>query len=355
MTAPVREASAQERQQHGVRETDEKQRSGRWVDVRDEVGGVDAQHDADTEHRYRSDSEDAANPAWERVDASVCEEEPDLLQRQPHEGEIHEADPIDAGGHPQHVDGGGGCHEQHEGPHRRTFVGAHEHGQQRLAQQECPQEPQWLTEPVAGDEQQIRGDADDAEGDEGDRGDGDRGHSRNEQSVQSAGDERASGRAPRTRTAVGGVPRETTDDEEQRHHLQHPAQRSDPVRAFARVREHGAGIRERHPDHERVQHDDAQNAQGADEVDAGVADACAWRGGSGRGELLHDGHGILLGGVRRGYERGDRRRITRWCRPSPYRGGEIRRVLRGPRHRRRSRPARDHARRSWPAPSRRAS
>lgn len=150
-------------------------------------------------------------------------------------------------------------------------MGGGERGQQHLAEQEHAEEPQRLPEPVAGDADQLVRDAIHQQGEEGDADHADRAHGRQEEPVDAARYERRGRATALPCPQVRGVPGESADDEEQRHHLQDPAQRSDPPRTLARIHEQRTGIGYRDPDHQSVQDDDAEHAEGADQVDAGVA------------------------------------------------------------------------------------
>lgn len=150
-------------------------------------------------------------------------------------------------------------------------MGGGERGQQHLAEQEHAEEPQRLSEPVAGDADQLVRDAVHQQGEEDDADYADRAHGRQEEPVDPTCHERRRSPTAVPCPQVRGVPGESADDEEQRHHLQDPAQRSDPFRTLARVHEQRTGIGDRDPDHQSVQDDDAEHAEGADQVDAGVA------------------------------------------------------------------------------------
>ncbi|GAB3599058.1 hypothetical protein GCM10027408_17820 [Microbacterium tumbae] len=279
-----------------MREPDEQKRGGRRVDVRDQIRGPDARQHAGGEDADGQESEPAADPPGEAVECSIGEEEADLLQSEPHEGEVQESDPLDAADPAEDVDRDGRAGENAERAQRCPRMQAGEHRQQRLAQQEDAEEPQRLAEPVARDEQQVRRHARRRQHDEADPRDGDRGDGGQQQAVHARRDEGGGRTASAPGPPVGGESRESADDEEQRHDLQHPAQRRDPRRALARVREDRAGIRDGDADHERMQHDDAEHAEGADEVDPGVPVSRLGRhGGLSGGVWGCDRHGCLLG------------------------------------------------------------
>jgi len=278
------------REQTRVHDADEQQGRRRRVDVVDEVGGVQARQERRGQQEKSSEAGGGAHAPAQSIDASVGQEEPELLQRHPHECEVQEAEALEAGRAAQHIDRDRGQRERPDRPVRRAFVRGREKGKQRLAEEEDPQEPQRLAVAEARRRDQIGRDARDREHGERDADDRDREDRGSQQAVQSAGDEVHAGSAALPQTPVGEETGEAADDEEQRHDLEEPAERGDPARAVAGVVEHGAGRVDRDADHDGVQEHDAEHAQRPDEVDPGVA-GCARGSRDGDGaRCLDDGH-----------------------------------------------------------------
>jgi len=154
---------------------------------------VDAGREAQEQTGDGGDAENSAGATCEGGDAPVGEEESELLQREPHECEIEDADSIRSGHHAHRVDDDRGRHEKHERAQWCTLVGDGEHRQQRLAEQEDAQEPQRLREAVPRDADEIDGHAGDQQGGEGEADRGDRAHRRQEQPVDASRHERGRG------------------------------------------------------------------------------------------------------------------------------------------------------------------
>ncbi len=279
----TRDAGAQQRERGSVRDADEQQRRGRRVDVRDEVGGVDAQHERPHERQDRGHEDDGPRVAPEGVDPAIGEEEADLLQHQPDEDEVGEAHPVCAGGCTDPIDQHGRAGEHGHRHQRVALVQAQHHRQQCLAEQEDAQEPQRLAEAVTGRRDQFCGHTAPFEHGEEDPDDGHRDQRGAQQAVQALGGEAdAVASALPTASQRDGAG-EAADHEEQRHHLQQPADRRQPPAAVAGVFEHRALRGDGHADHQRMQHDHGDHAPCADEIDGGVAGGlgeadAAWRG-----------------------------------------------------------------------------
>lgn len=232
---------------------------------------MDAECEAQDQSGDRCDTEDLSGAAREGADTTVCEEEAELLQREPDEREVQESDQLDPGPDARSIHGGAGGDEQADREPGRALVGGDQGGQQHLAEQEDPEEPQRLPEPVARHGHQLLGDPVQQQRGQTRADDGDRDDGRQDQAVDAGGDETC-GRPPAPpRPDERGVPGEAADHEEQRHDLHHPTERSDPRRSLAGVGEEGTGVGDRDPDHHRVQHDDAEYAQRAHQIDPGVA------------------------------------------------------------------------------------
>ena len=333
-----------EREQHRVDDTDEDQRGGRRVDVRHEVGRVHPAHEGEGEHHQCCARQSHPDAPRQRIDPAIGEHEPELLHRQPDEQQVRESDRGHTGRGTDDVDRNRRRAQHRQGAQRGRVMTARHDGQQGLTHQEHAEEPQRLTEAVAGLLDQRRVDAR-----RGQRGQkrphtGDRHDGRYQQSVQPAGDESRGIRSAHPGAAQRDEPGESADHEEQGHHLQCPAHRQQPGTRLAGIGEHGAIRRHCHPDHECVEHDDSGNAERADEVDRAVAGCSGYRHPSPPGFVSR-----RLGRrcARRHHARGSSALIP-WCRRrSPAR--------RDRRRRRGSPPARDLADRASRTPCRRGS
>ncbi|GAA1525620.1 hypothetical protein GCM10009803_03180 [Microbacterium ginsengiterrae] len=282
-----------------MRDADQQQGGGGRVDVRDEIRGVDAQHEGAGQSRHGRDGEHRSCTPTQCGDGAVGEEESELLEREPDQREVDETDRVHTAEDACRVHGDGPEGEKTDRRPRRALVSCDQGGKQDLADQEHAEEPQRLAEAVAGDADELLRNAGGQQHREQDAHRGDRVERRQEQAMDASGDEvgrrAALIRHPQVRRASGEAP----DHEEQRHHLQEPAQRDDPRGSFAGVREHRAGAVDRDADHQRVDHHHTDHAQCADQVDPCVAPGSGWSCRSGCAAQICDGHRVLLGGCPR--------------------------------------------------------
>jgi len=150
---------------------------------------VDAGRETEQQPSDGGDTDDRPRSAAEGRDPAVCEEEAELLEGQPHEGEVEDAEHGVAGRDARRIHDHGSGDEQSDRPPRRALVRSCERRQQNLAEQEHGEEPQRLSEPVAGDADQIVGNARDQQGGERRADDGDREHGGQQQPVDACGRE----------------------------------------------------------------------------------------------------------------------------------------------------------------------
>ncbi len=293
----------QEREQGRLSHPDQQKRRRGRVEVLDEVRRVDAEHETGRECDDRGEADEDPCPHPKGVDAAVCEEEADLLEGQPHRREVEEADGVDPRGGSRDVDRDGGGRERDDRRHGCPVVGREEGGQESLAEQEDPQEPQRLAEPEPRDRDEVighprhrqEGEAEPHRRETDDGGE--------HEAVDATGHEVDGGATASTGAAVGRRTRETSDHEEQRHDLKHPRDRGEPRCVLRGVGEDRSRLIEGDPDHERVEHHDTDDAECTDEVDAAVARCPGRRDRRGVACCLrrcrHDGHGVLLESVSR--------------------------------------------------------
>ena len=154
-----------------------------------------AQGEAQHERSDGAGRDDQTSARRECVDASVCEEEAELLHRQPHEGEIEESDSCDPGRQAHGIHDHGGTGQQGDRAPRCAFVRRDQRREEHLAEQEDPEEPQRLPEPEAGDRHQVVGNTVEEQHRQQYADDGDGDHGGQQQPVHARGDERGGGLA----------------------------------------------------------------------------------------------------------------------------------------------------------------
>ncbi len=178
------------------------------VDVGDEVGGVHPGEERCKEQEQGTEARGGPDASTQTPDASVGDEEPQLLQRHPHEGEVQEAEALEPGRGAQHVDGDGCRDESTDRAVGGALVGGGRCGKQRLAQEGRRRGTRAADRSEARGRDQIGGYTEDREQREPDADDGDREDGGSQQTMQSPGHEPEGAPAALPQPTVGEEPGE---------------------------------------------------------------------------------------------------------------------------------------------------